>query len=351
VRYDLAQTLTSAQQTQARSNIYAAPFDATADRGIQINGGMVVTEDVANTTVSGKYICAGWKQYFIGTMVITGTGGGMAFLPGFDGLLYVQVGTAQASMGANDYAVVVQRIEGYRISRLKWGTSNAVPITIGFWSAHARTGVYSGSITNGPNDRSYAFAYTQVASSIAQYNTVTIPGDTTGTWPVINTIGMTLTFTLACGSTSTAPSVNGWLAGSYFAAPGQVNGVAATTDIFRITGITIFPGTQSPTSAQSSLLMRTYDEDLAICRRYLQITQVGLFGIAASAGDYLGSAYAFNCTMRATPTVIAGGGSASNIMASGADNASSVGFRYYVQAAAPGIFQVVGALCYADARL
>ncbi|MET0710047.1 MAG: hypothetical protein ABWY82_24865, partial [Tardiphaga sp.] len=34
VRYDAAQTLTDAQKTQARSNIYAAPFDALAYNGM-----------------------------------------------------------------------------------------------------------------------------------------------------------------------------------------------------------------------------------------------------------------------------------------------------------------------------
>ena len=45
MRYDTAQSLTAAQQQQARQNIYAAPFDAMAYSGLQINGGMEVSQE------------------------------------------------------------------------------------------------------------------------------------------------------------------------------------------------------------------------------------------------------------------------------------------------------------------
>src|SRR5262245_22851732 len=52
VHYDLVQALTSAQQAQARSNIYAAPFDALAYNGMQINGGMEVSQENGATAVT-----------------------------------------------------------------------------------------------------------------------------------------------------------------------------------------------------------------------------------------------------------------------------------------------------------
>ena len=45
VRYDASQGLTAAQQLQGRQNIYAAPFDAMAYSGMQINGGMEVSQE------------------------------------------------------------------------------------------------------------------------------------------------------------------------------------------------------------------------------------------------------------------------------------------------------------------
>ena len=149
-----------------------------------------------------------------------------------------------------------------------WGTPSAQPITLCFWSAHHRPGLYSGSIRNGAANRSYAFTYTQAVPDVQQYNVVTIPGDTSGTWTIDNSLGIALVFAMACGSTYTAPSANAWVAGSYAAAPGQINGVASTTDVFLITGVTVLPGSEAPLYARSPFVMRSYDQELVICRRY-----------------------------------------------------------------------------------
>ena len=45
VRNNAPQSLTAPQQQQARQNIYAAPFDAMAYSGLQINGGMEVSQE------------------------------------------------------------------------------------------------------------------------------------------------------------------------------------------------------------------------------------------------------------------------------------------------------------------
>jgi len=63
-----------------------------------------------------------------------------------------------------------------------------------------------------------------------------------------------------------------------------VNGIAATSDVFRLTGVTILPGTQAPTAAQSPLIMRPYDQELLTCQRYYQSWgNAGLRGQAVTA--------------------------------------------------------------------
>ena len=54
VRIDAPQTLTPTQQTQARKNIYAAPFDAMAYNGMQINGSMEVSQERGTTATSAS---------------------------------------------------------------------------------------------------------------------------------------------------------------------------------------------------------------------------------------------------------------------------------------------------------
>ena len=269
------QTVTAAQQTIARQNIYAAPFDVMSYSGMQINGSMEVSQERGGTArTTAGYVCDGWYLFFSGTMAVSSAQAGTAIsdVPGISGLTYIAVTTAQASIGASDQAVLFQNIEGYRVARLGWGTASAQSITIGFWTAHQRTGVYSITVSNMPTtNRSYSSTYTQNASGVYQYNTITIPGDTTGTWPRDNSSALRVKFAMAAGSTLTAPSVNTWGAGDYSAAPGQINGVAATSDAFRITGVVVLPGIEAPTAARSPLIMRPYDQEIMTCRRYWKV--------------------------------------------------------------------------------
>jgi hypothetical protein len=79
---------------------------------------------------------------------------------------------------------------------------------------------------------------------------------------------MNIVFPMAASGAIVASSANTWLAGSFNAAPGQVNGIAATSDNFRLTGVVVLPGIEAPTAAQSPLIMRPYDQELLTCQRY-----------------------------------------------------------------------------------
>ena len=165
--------------------------------------------------------------------------------------------------------------------------------------------MHSGTIRNAAATRSYAFTYTQNVADASQYNVVTIPGCTDGVWAIDNTAGLSLVFAMACGTTYTAPSANSWLTTTtpgYFAAPGQVNGVAATTDAFRLTGVVVLPGLEAPSAARSALIMRPYDQELLTCKRYWQQYPLMFIqnGVAATTTVY-------PVAMRNTPTITGGG--------------------------------------------
>jgi len=259
-------------------------------------GGSVITSSgrpldgfVFQTTIAG--ISAG--QFSAGTAY-----------PGFSKVLVLQNTVAQASMPNGSYVFLQQNIEGYRMSRLAWGTASAQPLTIGFWTAHTRTGVYSGSIRNAAQNRSISFNYTQNVTTTPEYKTVTIPGCTDGVWNIDNLVGINLSFTMACGPDLIAPTANVWASGvSYIAAPGQINAVAATTDVFRITGLVVLPGTDAPSAARSPFIMRPYDQELLICRRYWQrFDNLMASGYAPGAGFFFFGSVPWVPPMRATPT-------------------------------------------------
>ena len=353
VRYDTAQALTTAQATQARVNIAAAPADALAYSGMQVNGSVEVSQEVgtAGVTLSGKYAADGWmlaKNGAAGVSLFQAVGSNVDVLPNF---LMLSVSTAQPSFAAGEFLSAIQVIEGYRVSRLRWGTASAQPITIGFWTAHLRVGVYTVAVRNSASTRSYAASYTQNASSTWQYNTVTIPGCTDGGWPTNNTGGIEVWFTVAAGSSFIAPAANAWNSANYIAAPGQINGVAATTDLFRLTGVVVLPGTEAPSAARSPLIMRPYDQELLTCRRYWQRIDIVQGFYSPAAGPILRATVPLVPPMRDTPTMLKLTTAASTNVASALAYAiDAKGVDFEIQVAAAGDFQWQGSFS-ADIRL
>jgi hypothetical protein len=213
--------------------------------------------------------------------------------------------TAKPTLAADDFVQMFTNIEGSRTARLAWGTASARPITIGFWSAHKRTGVYSIVInSNLTPHRSYATTYSQVVSEKWEYHIVTIPGCTDGNWPNDNTGSIGLSFAMASGVTKTTPTPNAWLTTSYNAAPGQVNAVAATTDVFRITGVVVLPGIEAPPAERAPYIMRPYDQELLTCQRYYEIGQgPTIYYGTLPSGSVNYDSVRFSVRKRATPTI------------------------------------------------
>ena len=281
-----------------------ASFDAMAYSGLQINGGMEVSQENGTNSVSAsgtiKHIIDGWKLQTGGAQVLTGrqNSPGPA---GFNNCLQAFVTTANPSPAAGNYCIFLQYIEGYRVARLSWGSANAQPITFAFWVQATRPGNYSGAIANGAFDRSYPFTFTINVTNTWEYKVITIPGDTIGTWAKDNTAGLAISIAMMAGSTFTAPA-GGWAAGTFFGANGTTNCVAATTDGMLITGFILLPGNEAPSAARSPFVMRSYDQELQICKRYWQLVMPETRSGAFTASAFFGNTYSFS-EMRAQPTI------------------------------------------------
>jgi hypothetical protein len=300
-----AQTWTEAEKAQGRSNIYAAPLDALAYNGMQVNGSFAVAQE--STLGVGGRVCDVWKYAVAGTSVITVQQVASPLIGGLPHHILITVPTAQVTMGGTDFVFFNQDIEGHRVARLGWGYPNPQSLTIAFWTQHLRTGTYSVRVSNFDGTRTCLATYTQNVSNAVEFKTVTFPGCPDGVWKTDNLVGISVLFALACGATLTAPSTGVWHNASYVAAPGQVNGVAATSDAFRITGVVVLPGIEAPSAARASLIMRPYDQELLTCQRYYR--QYG--GLTAIQSVANGQCYAatgamvfehFSPDMRAAPT-------------------------------------------------
>jgi len=200
-----------------------------------INGAMVIDQRNAGAatanTING-YTVDRFQviQSTTGKLIAQQNAGSVTPPTGFTNYLGVTSQSAY-SVAAGDFYLLLQNIEGFNVSDLGYGTANAKTVTISFWVRSSLTGTFGGSLTNGTGSRSYPFTYTISAANTWEYETITIAGDTTGTWATNNTVGMQLILGLGAGSTYS----------------GTAGAWTGTTNIFTVTGATSVVGTNGAT--------------------------------------------------------------------------------------------------------
>jgi hypothetical protein len=181
---------------------------------------------------------------------------------GFRNSLIATVTTADASLGATQQYVVGQNIEGFNVADLGWGAAGAQTVTLSFWVRSSLTGTFGGAVVNSGFNRSYPFTYTISAANTFEYKTVTIAGDTSGTWLTDSGVGLRLLFSLGAGSTYIG-AAGSW-SGSYLAgATGQTQVIGTNGATFYITGVQLEPG-----STATPFERRSYGQELSLCQRY-----------------------------------------------------------------------------------
>lgn len=319
--------LVASQQPIFRSSIYAAPFDAFGALGIQINGSMEVSQEsaanlISMTTGATALPVDQFKTIYIhgaNTAVFTSQQiappGSPSFGVAFQNCIQLKSTTALTSPATGDLATFFLNIEGYRWARLGFGNANAQPVTIGFWVYATVTGTASISIRNSASNRSYPVNFTVNNAVTWEYKTITIPGDTTGTWLTTTGSGSVINISFASGATFQGVNAT-WQAGNLPATLNNTNFFASNNNVVCITGVVVVPGTEAPSSARSPFIMRPYDQELRSCQRYFRKSFPQATACAQGAGIVgaitvknpiaLGdpSVYvAFSPTMRATPTI------------------------------------------------
>jgi hypothetical protein len=268
-----------------------------------INGAMVIDQRNAGATSTALAYTVDRWQYDAtqNTKFTWGQNYGGASLPaGFINYLGFKTTTAY-SVVSTDTFYVRQLIEGLNMADLGWGTANASAVTISFWVQSSLTGTFGGALQNFGGNRAYPFSFTISSANTWEQKTITIAGDTTGTWLTTNGTGMRVVFSLGAGSNYTG-TANAWVASNLNGVTGQQQVVGTLNATFYITGVQLEKG-----STATSFDYRPYGTELALCQRYYFLIARGNYksiGLASYANSNYIESYCFlPVSMRTTPTL------------------------------------------------
>jgi hypothetical protein len=170
--------------------------------------------------------------------------------------------TSASTPSGNDYYIFMQPIEGFNVADLSFGSASAQTVTLSFWVRSSVTGTFAGALRNSAENRAYPFTYTISSANTFEYKTITIAGDTSGTWLTTNGRGITLNLSLGGAGTSLA-TANAWSASGATGATGQTNWIATAASTFYITGVQLEKG-----ATATAFDYRSYGTELGLCQRY-----------------------------------------------------------------------------------
>jgi hypothetical protein len=205
------------------------------------------------------------------------------------------------SVAAGDYFYFQQPIEGYNVADLGFGTANAKTITLSFWVRSSLTGTFGGAIQNGTSTRTYPFSYTISSANTWTQISITVAGDTTGTWLTTNGHGLSVFFSLGMGSTYSG-TANTWSSTNYISTTGAVSVVGTNGATWYVTGVQLERNTTA-----TPFEWLPYGTELALCQRYYQrmtsVSAFTAFGSGAMTNAGAANIYVkYPTTMRSQPT-------------------------------------------------
>ena len=278
-----------------------------------INGSMVIDQrnagasvTITNTSVS-TYLLDRWKADVSQASKMSVQQSSTA-PTGFTNSLAVTSLSAY-TVGASEVFAVTQIVEGFNIADFAWGTASAATVTLSFWVRSSLTGTFGIVLENSANNRSYPATYTISAANTWEQKTVTIAGETSGTWVTNSGKGVQVKFGLGIGSTLSG-TAGAWASADYWGATGATSVVGTNGATFYITGVQLEKG-----STATSFDYRPYGTELQLAQRYFQTSYSGsavgtatstnsLYVAAVATGNYQGIQIGLPVSMRTAPTVV-----------------------------------------------
>ena len=279
-----------------------------------INSAMVIDQRNAGASVTpnNSYTLDRWQgqNSQSSKYTVQQNAGSVTPPSGFTNYLGVTSSSAY-SIVAGDYFAIRQAVEGFNIADLGWGAASASSVTLSFWVRSSLTGTFGGSLQNNGNVRSYPFTYTISSANTWEQKTLTIAGDTSGTWATNSSVGIWVILGLGVGSTYSG-TASSWSTNNYISATGATSVVGTNGATFYITGVQLEKG-----STATSFDYRPYGTELALCQRYFETNYNAGTAVGSSIGSqaplfqqticttngYLTGSIPFKVSKRTSPTI------------------------------------------------
>ena len=249
-----------------------------------INGAMVINQRGFSGTVTtdGSYTLDRFVAFSVASSKFSVSQNAGSVTPPVGYANYLGVTSlAATSLAAGDYYQICQRIEGYNMADLNWGTANAKTVTLSFWVYSSLTGTFGGSLQNGNQNRAYPFTYTISSANTWTQISITIAGSTDGTWSSTNTEGIGLYFGLGVGTTYSG-TAGAWTTTTKYSVTGATSVVGTNGATWYVTGVQLEAGTTA-----SPFEYRQFGQELALCQRYFEKTFSLTTAPAHNTGEFI----------------------------------------------------------------
>ena len=303
----MAYGVINAEQLTTQSGFTLGAGNASSFKNRIINGAMVIDQRNAGASVTptdGQYTLDRWKAGASAASKFSIQQSSTAPV-GFN-FSMLATSLSAYSVGVNDNFEMFQLIEGFNSADFGWGTANAQTVTLSFWVRSSLTGTFGGAIQNSAFNRSYPFSYTISSANTWEQKSITIAGDTSGTWiGATNGTGIVLCIGLGAG-TGRSGTAGSWAGATYYNATGATSVVGTSGATFYITGVQLEVGTVA-----TSFDYRPYGAELALCQRYFfKWTGASYATYSTGIGEpsnQTSQHIIFPVQMRTAPTIAIGG--------------------------------------------